>query len=121
MESMARFKLWISLATIGCILGTVTTLSSRGVPSASNAIIAIRVAHLELSWARIAFHDPAVQEAEIHLDRAWSNVRDRQYEQSIVAAYEALQRVRDIKGGVPWLYSAHRDADKTEPHGSPES
>jgi hypothetical protein len=109
------FKLWTFLAVIGCALGTVTTLSIRAAPSASNAIIAIRVAHLELFWAKIAFRDPAVHEAEFHLDEAWSTLRDRQYEQSVFAAYEALQRVRDIKGGVPSLYSSHWESKQSEP------
>ena len=121
METMAPFKLWICVAAIGGVLGIVSTLSIQAGPSASNAIIAIRVAHLEMSWAKIAFRDPAVHEAEIHLNRAWSNLRDRQYEQSVLAAYEALQRVRDIKGGVPWFYSSHRDGRKSESGNSPES
>ena len=115
METMAPFKLWICLAAIGCVLGTVSTLSIQARPSPSNAIIAIRVAHLELFWAKIAFRDPAVHEAEFHLDEAWSTLRDRQYEQSIFAAYEALQRVRDIKGRVPSLYSSHRERKQSEP------
>ena len=121
METMAPFKLWICLATVGFVLGSVGTLSIQTGPSASNAIIAIRVAHVELFWARNAFRDPAIHEAEIHLNRAWSNLRDRQYEQSVLAAYEALQWVRDIKGGVPWLYSSHRDGKKSESGNSPES
>lgn len=121
MESIAPFKLWICLATVGCVLGTVSTLSIQAGPSASNAMIAIRVAHLELFWARIAFRDPAVHEAEFHLNEAWSTLRDRRYEQSIFAAHEALQRVRDIKGGVPWLYSSHWERKQSEPENSPES
>ena len=87
METMAPFKLWICLAAIGCVLGTVSTLSIKARPSASNAIIAIRVAQLELFWAKIAFRDPAVHEAEFHLDEAWLALRDRQYDQSVFAAY----------------------------------
>jgi hypothetical protein len=121
METMAPFKLWICLAAIGCVLGTVSTLSIQAAPSASNAIIAIRVAHLELFWAKIAFRDPAVHEAEFHLNEAWSTLRDRRYEQSVFAAYEALQRVRDIKGGVPSLYSGHWNRKKSESGNSPES
>ena len=121
METMAPFKLWICLAAIGCVLGTVSTLSIQARPSASNAIIAIRVAQLELIWAKIAFRDPAVHEAEFHLDEAWSTLRDRRYEQSVFAAYEALQRVRDIKGGVPSLYSGHWNRKKSESGNSPES
>jgi hypothetical protein len=121
METIAPFKLWICLATVGCVLGAVTSISIHGGPSARNAIVAIRVAHLELSWARILFRDPAVHEAEFHLNEAWLNLRNRRYEQSVLAAYEALQRVRDIKGSFPSLYSSHRDGKKSDPGNSPES
>jgi hypothetical protein len=121
METMAPLKLWICLAAIGCALVTVSALSVRSGPSAGNAIIAIRVAHLELVWARIALRDHAVDEAERHLNEAWSTLRDRRYEQSIFAAYEALQRVRDIKGGVPWLYSSDWNKKTSQPGNSPES
>jgi hypothetical protein len=121
METMAPFKLWICLAVVGCVLGTVTTLSIQAAPSASTAIIAIRVAHLELFWAKIAFRDPAVHEAEFHLNEAWSTLRERWYERSVFAAYQALQKVRDIKGGVPSLYSSHRDRKKSEAGSSPQS
>ena len=107
METMAPFRLWICLAVVACVLGIVSTFSTQASPSASNAIIAIRVAHLELFWAKIAFRDPALRQAEFHLNDAWARLRDRRYQQSIFAAYEALRRVRDIKGGVPWLYSSH--------------
>jgi hypothetical protein len=121
METIAPFKLWICLAAIGCVLGTVSTLSIQARPSASNAIIAIRVAHLELFWAKIAFRDPALHEAEFHLNEAWTTLRDPRYQQSVFAAYEALQRVRDIKGGVPSLYSGHWNRKKSESGNSPES
>jgi hypothetical protein len=121
METLAPFKLWIWLAAIGIVLGTVTMFSIQRVPSASNAIIAIRVAHLELFWARIVFRDPAVREAELHLNEAWSNLRDRRYERTVIAASEALQRVRDIKGGVPSLYSERRDGDRSESTNPPDS
>ena len=121
METMAPFKLWICLAAIGCALGTVSILSIQAAPSASTAIIAIRVAHLELCWAKIAFRDSAVDEAELHLNQAWSTLTDRRYEQSVFAAGEALQIVRSIKGGVPWLYSSHLDKKTSDPANAPES
>jgi hypothetical protein len=121
METMAPFKLWICLAAIGCVLGTVSILSIQAGPSAGNAVIAIRVAHLELFLAKIAFRDPAVQEAEIHLNEAWSTLSDRRYERSVFAASEALQRVRDIKGEVPSLYSSRWDGKKSESGNAPES
>jgi hypothetical protein len=121
MEMIVPFKLWTSLAIIGCALGTVTTTSIRAGPSSSAAIVALRVAHQELFWARIAFGDPALHEAESHLAAAWSTLRERQYKQSIFAAYESIQRVRDIKGGVPSLYSSRWERKKSEPGNAPES
>jgi hypothetical protein len=114
METMAPFKLWTCLAAIGCVLGTVSAVSIHAAPSANSAIIAIRVAQLELFWAKTAFRDPAVHKAEAHLNEAWSNLRERRYEQSVFAAYEALQRVRDIKGGVPSLYADRADSKESE-------
>jgi hypothetical protein len=84
-------------------------------------MIAIRVAHRELLWAKIAFRDPAVHEAESHLKEAWSTLGDRRYQQSVFAAYKALERVRDIKGGVPWLYSNQWDKTRSEPGSVSES
>jgi hypothetical protein len=116
MESMAPLKLWICLGTITCVLGIVTALSIQGIPSASHAIVAARVAHLELFWARIAFRDPAVHEAEIYLSEAWSNLKERRYEQSVLAARGALERVRDIRS----LLALRRPKGQTEEQvGSP--
>ena len=121
MESIAPFKLWICLAAIGCVLGTVSILSMRAAPSAGNAMIAIRVAHLELFWAKAAYRDPAVQEAESHLDEAWSALADRRYEASLSAASESLHRVRDIKGEIPSLYSSRWERKSSEAENPPES
>jgi hypothetical protein len=121
METIAPLKLWTCLAAIGCALGTVSILSIQAGPSASNAIIATRVAHLELFWAKVAFRDPAVHEAELHLDQAWLSLSEREYEQSIFAAYQALQRVRDIKGEVPSLYTTDWGRKNSERENSPES
>lgn len=105
MEMLLPYKLWATLAVMGCALGTVTTFSIRAGPSSSEAIIAIGVAHQELHWATIAFRDPALHEAASHLTMAWSTLEERQYERSVFAASKSIQRVRDIKGEVPWRYS----------------
>jgi hypothetical protein len=65
----------------------------------------MRIAHQELYWAKIAFRDPALHEAESHFTAAWSTLQERHYEGSILAAQKSIQRVRDIKGEVPALYS----------------
>jgi hypothetical protein len=121
METIALFKLWLCVAVFGSVLGFVSTLSIQATPSASHAIIAIRFTHLELFWAKIAFRDPAVDEAEFYLNEAWSTLDDQRYEQSIFSARQALQRVRGIKGGVPWLSSSRLDENASEPANSPES
>lgn len=118
MESIAPLKLWICLATVGFVLGTVSTLSIQTSPSASNAIIAIRVAHPELFWARNAFRDPAIHEAEIHLNRAWSNLKDRRYEQAVLAARGALERVRDIRTLLAlWQPKGQKEEQARQPAG----
>jgi hypothetical protein len=107
------------LATVGCVLCTVSALAIQAAPSASNAIIAIRVAHLELFWARNAFRDPALHEAEIHLARAWSNLKDRRYEQSVLAARGAIERVRDIRALLAlWEPKGQTEEQARQPGGS---
>jgi hypothetical protein len=95
METMAPFKLWICLAAIGCVLGIVSTLSIQAAPSASTAIIAFRVAHLELFWAKIAFRDSGVHEAEFHLNQAWSTLRDRPMSSPSSLHMKHFKAVRD--------------------------
>ncbi len=121
METLAPFKLWICLAASGVVLGTVTALSIHRGPSASNAIIAIRVAQLELYWAKIVFRDPAVEQAQFHFNEAWSQLRDRQYERSVLAAYEVLRQVRGVKGELPSLFSGDFGRSKSGPGNPPES
>jgi hypothetical protein len=115
METMAELKLWICLVAIACALVTVSALSIRAAPSSGNAIIAIRVAHLELFWAKIAFRDSAVHEADLHLNEAWLSLRNRRYEQSVSAANKTLHKLRRIKSEAPWLYSSHREEKKSAP------
>jgi hypothetical protein len=121
MDMPGPVKLWVALAVIACTLGIVMALSIRAGPSSSAAIIAIRVASQELFWARIAFRDSAVAEAESHLNEAWSTLKDRRYEQSVFSAHAALQKVRDIKGGPPSLYSRHRERKNGVPENAPAS
>jgi hypothetical protein len=103
VETTAPLKLSVCLAAMGCVVAFVSTLRIQAAPSAGHAIVALRVAHLELFWARSVFRDPAVDEAEAHFDKAWSNLRDRRYARSVLAAAETLHHIRGIKEGVPWL------------------
>jgi hypothetical protein len=121
MESMTSQKLWICLAAIAGVLGTVSTLSTQAAPSASSAIVAIRVSHQEVYWAKVVFRDPAVDEAEFYLNEAWSMFEDRRYAESVFSAHAALEKVRDIKGGVPSLYSRRWERKNGGPESAPAS
>jgi hypothetical protein len=105
---MAPLKLWLCASALGCVLASASILSLRET-AAGNAIIAIRVAHLELFTARIAFRDPAVHEAELDLADAWSALRERRYRRAVFAASAALQKVRGIKDEIPSVYSERED------------
>jgi|GEM_PF-4424158 len=120
MERMAC-RLWLSLAVFGIVLGIVTAASIGSAPSSSSAIIAIRVAHLDLFWARLVFRDPAVHQAHLYFDEAWSNLRERRYQQSILAARQVLHHVRGVKDELPSLYSQNRESPKIAQRNAPES
>jgi hypothetical protein len=83
------------LAAVGCVLGTATMSSVLTGPSAGATLVAIRVAQQELLLAKRIIRDPLLNEAESLLIRAWSTLKDRRYEESIVAAREAYQKVMD--------------------------
>ena len=59
--------------------------------------MAIRVAQQELSLAKPVFRDPLLNEAESLLIQARSTLKERRYEESILAAREAYQRLVDRK------------------------
>jgi hypothetical protein len=57
--------------------------------------VAIRVAKQELLLAKRIIRDPLLNEAESLLVLARSTLKDRRYEESIIAAREAYQKVMD--------------------------
>jgi hypothetical protein len=105
MATMAALKLALCLTLIGCVLGGVTAVAIRNITSAKHATVTLRVAHLELFWAKIAFRDPAVDQAQIHFNEAWSQLHERRYERSVSAAYQVLHEVRGIREALPSHYS----------------
>jgi hypothetical protein len=75
------------------VLGNVTVSSVRTGPSAGGVLTAIRAAQQELVLAKRLLREPVLSEVEALLIRAWSMLKDRRYEESIVAAREAYQKV----------------------------
>jgi hypothetical protein len=89
------YRLWLCIVVVGCVLGNVTVSSVRTGPSAGGVLTVIRAAQQELVLAKQLLREPVLSEAEALLIRAWSMLKDRRYEESIVAAREAYQKVID--------------------------
>ena len=94
-EAGAPHELWMCYAAVVCLLGAVILFSVHTGPSAGKALVAIRVAQQELLLAKRIIRDPLLNEAESLLMRAWSTLKERRYEESIVAAREAYQKIMD--------------------------
>jgi hypothetical protein len=92
-EAGAPHELWIFCVAVVCVLGVVTLFSVHTGPSAAKALVAIRVAQQELSQAKMVLREPLLSEAESLLGLARSTLKERRYEESIVAARKAYQRM----------------------------
>jgi hypothetical protein len=93
-EARAPHRLWLCFAVVVGVLGAVSLSSVRTGPSAGQAIVAIRVAQQELLREKPVLRDSALRETEALLSLAWATLKERRYEESIVAARNAYQRVR---------------------------
>jgi hypothetical protein len=71
----------------------VTLFSVRRGASASEALVAIRVAQQELLLAKTLLRKPVVNEVESLLVLARSALKERRYEASVAAAHKAYQRM----------------------------
>jgi hypothetical protein len=92
-EAGAPHELWIFCVAVVCVLGVVTLFSVHTGPSAAKALVAIRVAQQELSQAKMVLREPLLSETESLLGLARSTLKERRYEESIVAARKAYQRM----------------------------
>jgi hypothetical protein len=94
-HAAATFRLWLGLAVIGGVLGNVVFFSVRTGPSAGGGIAAIRTAQQALWREKPMLRESVVSEAESLLIRAWMRLKDRRYEESILAARAAYQKAMD--------------------------
>ena len=92
-EAGVPHELWICCLAVVCVLGAVTLFSVYTGPSAGKALVAIRVAQQELWQAKMILRDPLLSEAESFLGLARSTLKERRYEESILAARKAYQRM----------------------------
>jgi hypothetical protein len=95
-EAGAPHELWMCCAAVVCLLGAVILFSVHTGPSAGKALVAIRVAQQELLLAKRIIRDPLLDEAESFLVLARSRLKDRHYEETIVAARKAYEKVADL-------------------------
>jgi hypothetical protein len=94
-DARTPHKLWIYWVAVGCVLWIVTLFSVHTGPSAGKALVAIRVAEQELLRAKTVLPDLSLSEAESLLERARSRLKERRYEETIVAARKAYGKVMD--------------------------
>lgn len=99
--SAASNKVWIFFAVIVAVLTIVTLTSIRTGPSADEAIVAIRVAQRDLAQAK-RIHpgakSPTLNEAEAQLILASSALKEKRYEEAILAARKAIELTRKLTG-----------------------
>ncbi|MBI4523738.1 MAG: hypothetical protein HY695_08010 [Deltaproteobacteria bacterium] len=86
---------------VATVLAVVKLTSITTGPSANEAIVAIRVAQRELFEAKRVYLEPtprALNNAEAALELALSALKERRYEEAILAARETSQLVRKLGG-----------------------
>jgi len=89
------YRLWLCLAVIGCVLGNVIFFAVRTGPSAGGGIAAIRTAQQALRREKPMLRESVLSEAEFLLIRARMRLKDRRYEESIMAARGAYHKAMD--------------------------
>ena len=89
-------SLWMCLVAAGCMLGSAAISSVVTGPSADEALVAIRVAQQEVLLAQRIIRDPVLEEAAALLVQARSTLKDRRYEETIVAARKAYGKAVDL-------------------------
>ena len=94
-HARAPYRLWICFAVVGCVLGNVIFSAVRTGPSAGGGIAAIRTAQQALRREKPTLRESVLSEAESLLIRAWMTLKDRRYEESIMAARGAYRKAMD--------------------------
>lgn len=98
---MTAMKIWMCVALIATVLAVVKFTSITTGPSANEAIVAIRVAQRDLVQAK-RIHpgakSPTLNEAEAQLILASSALKEKRYEEAILAARKAIELTRKLMG-----------------------
>jgi len=99
--SRRQNKVWIWVAVVVAVLAIVKVTSIRTGPSADDAIVAIRVAQRDLAEAKRIHRgakSPTLNDAEAQLSLASSALKEKRYEEAILAARKAIELARKLTG-----------------------
>ena len=96
-RSQPQIKFTLGLAVIIVALLAVKITSNRTGPSADDAIVAIRMAQHDIVQARtgpLKENYPELKDADAQLTLAWSELKEKRYEEAILAARRAIELIR---------------------------
>jgi len=99
VAGVAKVAIWLALVAI--VLASVKWISISSGPSADEAIVAIRVAQRDLFEATTSqrrVDTPRLNDAERTLSLAWATLKEKRYEEVIVAARKVTTLSREFQG-----------------------
>jgi len=99
MAIWASTKVWVWILLAGAVLPIIKWDSIATGPSGDDAIAVIRVVQRELAEAQQSHgrsHAPILYGANATLGEAWSNLKEKRYEEAVSAAQKARQLLRTL-------------------------
>ena len=99
MATWASTKVWVWILLAGAVLPIIKWDSIATGPSGDDAIAVIRVVQRELAEAQQSHgrsHAPILHGVNATLGEAWSNLKEKRYEEAVSAAQKARQLLRTL-------------------------
>ena len=99
MAIWASTKVWVWILLAGAVLPIIKWDSIATGPSGDDAIAVIRVVQRELAEAQQSHnrsHAPILHGVNATLGEAWSNLKEKRYEEAVSAAQKARQLLRTL-------------------------
>src|SRR4029077_18714167 len=99
IATWASAKVWVWILLAGAVLTIVKWDSIATGPSGHDAATVIRVVQRELAEAQQSHgrsHAPILYGANATLGEAWSNLKEKRYEEAISVAQKARQLLRTL-------------------------
>jgi tellurite resistance protein TerC len=99
IATWASTKVWVWILLAGAVLPIIKWDSIATGPSGDDAIAVIRVVQRELAEAQQSHsrsHAPILHGVNATLGEAWSNLKEKRYEEAVSAAQKARQLLRTL-------------------------